>query len=318
MKYWLLILGLFIPAVSVAAPNDFDSAKRVARKIYPSQSQTWYCGCTFRWQGDKAHIDLASCGYKVRKNVQRAQRLEWEHVVPAQQFGHQRACWQQGGRDLCSSKDRHFKQMEGDLFNLRPSIGEVNGDRAHYRFAELDHNKPHYGACPVTIDPRRELVEPRDSIKGDTARIYFYMIDRYQIPVTAAELTLFLKWHQQDPVDMAERRLNTEIARVMGWPNPFVNGDKQPNLLQSKAAADDGVLTPTTVGARDASFAKPKLSPSDSSHRVLGNKNSKKYHLAHCQGFHQVSAANQVWFASEQDASKAGYVLAGNCKTKRE
>lgn len=316
MKYWLLFLGFFLPSIVTAAPDDFDSAKRLARKIYPSQSQTWYCGCSFRWQGDKAHIDLASCGYKVRKNVQRAQRLEWEHVVPAQQFGHQRSCWKQGGRDLCSKKDSYFKQMEGDLYNLRPSIGEVNGDRAHYRFAELGQATGQYGACPVQIDPRRELVEPRDSIKGDTARIYFYMMDRYQIPVTSAEMSLFKLWHQQDPVDNAERQLNAEIARYMGWPNPFVNGDKQPQGLSPLNDNGRPALVATeSVGASNAGLsiqqhAEPALQ------KVLGNKNSKKYHLSHCPGYQQVSSSNQVWFVSEQEASDAGFVRAGNCKAK--
>lgn len=314
MKYWLLLLGLCLPMIVAAAPDDFDSAKRLARKIYPSQSHTWYCGCSFRWQGDKAQIDLAACGYKVRKNVQRAKRLEWEHVVPAQQFGHQRSCWKQGGRDLCSKKDSYFKQMEGDLYNLRPSIGEVNGDRAHYRFAELGQATGQYGACPVQIDPRRELVEPRDSIKGDTARIYFYMVDRYQIPVTSAEMSLFLNWHQQDPVDNAERQLNAEIARYMGWPNPFVNGDKQPQGLSSANVKDKlGLVAAAQVAASNAGLLTPQT-PEAALQKVLGNKKSKKYHLPHCPGYQQVSIANQIWFASPQQASEAGYVLAGNCK----
>ena len=35
---------------------------------------------------EKGVIDLESCGYKVRKNENRASRVEWEHVVPAWQL----------------------------------------------------------------------------------------------------------------------------------------------------------------------------------------------------------------------------------------
>lgn len=50
-------------------------------------------------------VDLASCGYQVRKQQNRAERIEWEHIVPAWVFGHQRQCWQQGGRKNCVSSD---------------------------------------------------------------------------------------------------------------------------------------------------------------------------------------------------------------------
>lgn len=295
----VVVVALVMSWMVNAAPSDFDSAKRLARKIYPSQSKTWYCGCTFRWQGEKAQLDLASCGYRVRKNVQRAQRLEWEHVVPAQQFGHTLACWRQGGRQLCGKKDAFFNQMEGDLYNLRPAIGEVNGDRAHYRYSELTGTATEYGNCPIQIDSRRELAEPADAIKGDTARIYFYMMERYNVDVTDREYQLFLRWHQQDPVDDVEFRLNHTIARYMGWPNPYVTEQKQP----TKGAHVQVGLPAITV---------ERQAPTQQ--QVLGNKQSKKYHLSHCVGFTQVSAKNQVRFDSEQQAIDAGYHKAGNCK----
>lgn len=298
----LVVLLLFVVNSAFAvAPKDFNAAKRQLRSLYPSQSTTWYCGCSFRWQGDKAKLDLASCGYKVRKNVQRAQRLEWEHVVPAQQFGHQMSCWQQGGRDLCERKDPAFAKIEGDLFNLRPSIGEVNGDRAHYRFAHLRDRETPYGACDMEIDHQQELVEPRDAIKGDIARIYFYMMDRYKVPVTPRERTLLQQWHQQDPVDSQELELNQRIARVMGWPNPYVSGDKPLN-------AAPGSSTPLASPPQKVSSAEHQ--PHDA---IVGNKKSKKYHMKGCPGFTQVGEANQVWFSDEAQAVNSGYVRAGNC-----
>lgn len=232
--------------------------------------------------------------------MQRANRLEWEHVVPAQQFGHQMGCWQQGGRDLCERKDAAFAKIEGDLFNLRPAIGEVNGDRAHYRFAELaDQNTP-YGSCDMEIDHRRELVEPRDAIKGDIARIYFYMMDRYKVPVTEREQQLFLQWHKQDPVDEAERQLNQRIARVMGWPNPYVTGEQVVSVVTGAQPSDEVKdVIPQSATAVQGS--------------IVGNKKSKKYHKAGCPGFTQVGEANRIWFDSEAQAQASGYLKARNC-----
>lgn len=302
MRYFVVLLFIAL-STHAAAPKDFSSAKTMLRSLFPSQSTTWYCGCTFRWQGDKAKLDLASCGYQVRKNVQRAQRLEWEHVVPAQQFGHQMACWQQGGRDLCERKDAAFSRIEGDLYNLRPAIGEVNGDRAHYRFAELPDKATPYGACDMEIDHQRERVEPRDAIKGDIARIYFYMMDRYKVPVTDRELQLFRLWDKQDPVDAAERELNLRIARVMGWPNRFVTGDTHASEL-----------TAVPLPSAQPASQSPQDRGNATQSAVVGNKKSKKYHKQGCAGFSQVSEANRVWFDSETQAQASGYVKAGNCQ----
>lgn len=296
-------------ATYARAPDDFNEAKRKAVPIFAGKAEDFYCGCPIRWQAGKGMPDLTQCGYQVRKNGPRAMRIEWEHVVPAQQFGHQSTCWQQGGRELCSKKDQAFRQMEADLFNLRPAIGEVNGDRAHFRFSELPGAPTEYGSCPFQVDVRAQLAEPRPQIRGDIARIYFYMADRYQVSLTPREEQLFLLWHQQDPVDAAERALNQRIAQAMGWPNPFVTGEKiwfagyqvnQPSAARTK-------LNPAPT------FAQQQLNTVAVA-TVMGNKNSRKYHLPHCPGFSQVKQQNQQVFVSEQAAVAAGYSRAGNCR----
>lgn len=73
----------------------------------------------------------------------RATRIEWEHIVPAWVMGHQRQCWQKGGRKSCTDTDPVFREMEADLHNLAPAIGEVNGDRSNYLYSEefaIDHS----------------------------------------------------------------------------------------------------------------------------------------------------------------------------------
>lgn len=93
--------------------NSFSQAKAAAVKVHADAPGTFYCGCKINWQGKKGVVDLQSCGYQVRKNENRASRVEWEHVVPAWQFGHQRQCWQDGGRKNCA-KDPVYRKMESD------------------------------------------------------------------------------------------------------------------------------------------------------------------------------------------------------------
>jgi len=44
------------------------------------------------------HIDMASCGMVPRKRPKRAARVEWEHVMPAWEMGHQLQCWHRQGK----------------------------------------------------------------------------------------------------------------------------------------------------------------------------------------------------------------------------
>jgi len=305
----MLVFIIFSTGVLNAAPVDFDAAKRLATRIYADEQTDFYCDCPIRWNSGKGQIDLKACGYQVRKNGPRAQRVEWEHVVPAQQFGAGRACWKQGGREHCGDTDQKFRKIEADLFNLRPALGEVNGDRAHFRFAELPNVGPQHGACPVRIDFSRQLAEPRAEVRGDIARVYFYMADRYQLKLTEAEQQLFLRWHSEDPVDQRELTLMQRTAQQMGHPNDFVTGEKRwyPGYLS---------VQPAPVDAEPAVALHQLNSVPQNSNltAVLGNKNSKKYHLPHCSGYSQIKPDNQQPFATEAKAIAAGYQLAGNCK----
>lgn len=46
----------------------------------------------------------------------------------------------------------------------------------------------------------------------------------------------------------------------------------------------------------------------------VGSKNSKVYHLPWCSGAQRITESNKIWFASKEEAEKAGYRPAQNCK----
>lgn len=303
--------AFFVVWTVVAAPANFDSAKKLASRIYAPEKQEFYCGCDIRWQAGKGTPDLKACGYQIRKNGPRASRIEWEHVMPAQQFGSPLSCWRNGGREQCGKTDTLFKQMEADLFNLKPAIGEVNGDRAHYRFALLPPQAPQYGSCEVKVDFKSRQVEPRPQIRGDIARIHFYMADKYKIHLSKAQQQLFMAWHQQDPVDDTERKLQQRIAQHMGHGNDFVTGKKVWQL--DYKVSGFGLNKPPQ--ASQIAAVTP-VQTEQASGQVLGNKRSKLYHLSHCSGYRQVSERNQQWFDTEQQAMNSGFKRAGNCSAE--
>lgn len=233
MQYFFIVVSsllLLLSSASQAAPTNFDQAKKLAQRIHAPEAKSFYCDCDIRWQGSKGIPDLAGCGYQVRKNGPRASRIEWEHVMPAHHFGHQRQCWQNGGRKNCVKTDEVFRLMEADLYNLVPAIGEVNGDRSNFRFGVLPATEAKHGACPVKVDFKQQVFEPAPKVRGDIARIYFYMADKYNLNLSRAQQQLFIAWHKQDPVTTQEHQLNQRISQHMGHDNPFVSGKREWNL----------------------------------------------------------------------------------------
>ncbi|WP_127959095.1 deoxyribonuclease I [Serratia microhaemolytica] len=207
--------------VLAASINNFTQAKAVSAKINQDAPGSFYCGCKIEWQGKKGVPNLESCGYQPRKNSQRAERIEWEHVVPAWQFGHQLQCWQQGGRKNCD-KNPTYRQMEIDLHNLQPAIGEVNGDRNNFMYSQWNGGEGQYGQCPMKVDFKNKLAEPPSHTRGTIARTYFYMRDRYQLNLSRQQTQLFEAWNRQYPVTGWECQREQRIAQVQGNHNPYV------------------------------------------------------------------------------------------------
>lgn len=240
MRFILLLAALFsalftLSSAYAAGPQSFDKAKMLLRThVYHDRTNDgdFYCGCDWQWNSRNnsgGKTELRSCGYEVRSpgNANRAGRIEWEHIMPAHSFGEQRQCWQEGGRKNCAQNDPVFERMEADMHNLTVAVGEVNGDRSNFRFTALPGTPSQYGQCPVKIDFKQRAAEPRDEVKGQVARTYFYMHDHYGLSMSRQQEQLFMAWDRQFPVSAWERERSRRIARHMGHENPFVTGDKK-------------------------------------------------------------------------------------------
>lgn len=226
-KFIIAVSLLFAPFVASALSlnnyhqNNFQQAKTYAAQVNADAPGTFYCGCKISWKGKKGIPDLNSCGYQVRKNANRAARIEWEHVVPAWEFGHQRQCWQNGGRKNCS-KSAEYRRIETDLHNLQPSVGEVNGDRANFAYNQWNGSEKQYGQCTMKIDFKAKMAEPPARARGAIARTYFYMRDQYHLRLSRQQTQLFNAWSKLYPVTAWECERDNRIARVQGNHNPYV------------------------------------------------------------------------------------------------
>ncbi|HEJ4408020.1 TPA: endonuclease [Pseudomonas aeruginosa] len=303
-----------------AAPDNFSDAKRLLRQhVYQdqnlSQAGDFYCGCKWQWVGKSGgRMDLGSCGFQTNKHVDRAARLEWEHVFAASSFGRQRQCWRNGGRQNCQRTDPEFNRMEADLFNLVPAVGAANALRSDINYGMVSGPVEPLGACTTKVATTLRVVEPRNEVKGEAARITFYMADRYNIRLSEKQQQVLMAWDRTYPVSAWERERDRRISYAMGHHNPFVTGERKwvPGYKpQGSGQAATSRAVPARqpeVPARQVQVAARQDGP------VFGNKRSGVYHLPQgCPSYSQVSTKNRVQFSTEQEALAAGFRKAGNC-----
>ena len=223
----ILVIGVHSLFGNESKPNEikepvqkertFNHAKRQLSKMYSENRVTFYCGCTY---SEHNEINLASCGYKIRRNDKRAKRLEWEHIVPASYYGNSLPCWKEGGRAICGRESNAFSNFEGDMHNLVPEVGELNGDRSNKIHGVVLSNYHTYGSCNFKVGTIR--AEPHDGIKGDVARIWLYMAHKYNIFLSTEMKETFEAWNKLDPVDEYERWRNRRIKEIQGDSNIFI------------------------------------------------------------------------------------------------
>lgn len=218
--------------------GSFREAKKILPKIWGHSNKTFYCQCPYQ----NKKIDLKPCGVTIRKYLERKSRLEWEHVVPAHAFGKSLHSWRLGhenckkwkkknknyktykGRKCAKKVSNEFRRMEADLYNIFPSVGAINAYRANFSFTDgIQILTPMFGACDLKIIDRK--IEPRPEIKGNIARVYFYMNSAYPNRGIIGEqkLKLFEYWNKIDPVDREECLLAEKIREIQGNENPYIS-----------------------------------------------------------------------------------------------
>ena len=143
--------------------------------------------------------------------------------------------------------------MKSDVVHVVPTDCAINNMRSDFPFGEVDSSKKTkykeskngyskfgYSKTPGYTDL---VFEPNDEIKGDLARIYFYMAtcyedqiakwtkasggtviqgDSYQ-PYVQWTFDMLVRWSKLDPVDDVEKARNDAVYGVQKNRNPFVD-----------------------------------------------------------------------------------------------
>ncbi len=196
------------------------------KEVYLKKSDrvTLYCEAVFN---NKKQLYFPD-GFTTNKYKKRAKKVEWEHVVPAQNFGRNFSEWYEGD-DLClTSKGKTFKGrrcaekvnqeyrlMQSDMYNLYPAIGAVNASRSNYNFVMLPNEGSSFGSCVMKITNRK--AEPPENARGLIARSYIYMHETYKrYKMSSQQIQLMTAWHKQFPVSQWECLRGQRIAQLQG------------------------------------------------------------------------------------------------------
>lgn len=217
---------------SLAKPlESFSKAKKVMMsKVYFDHRETIYCAAEF---SQKKTITPPP-GYESSKYKKRAKRVEWEHVVPAENFGRTFVEWREGdaqcvnnkgknykGRRCANKASKEYRLMQSDLYNLYPAIGAVNAMRSNYNFTLLPWAESSFGACQMKITNKK--AEPPVLARGRIARTYLYMEQRYsRYNMSKSQRKLMLAWDKLHPVSQWECLRANRIEKLQGNGNPVL------------------------------------------------------------------------------------------------
>lgn len=166
-----------------------------------------------------------------------------------------------------------FGTSEGagtDVHHLRPADQSINSARNNRNFDDCvtcSEVKYKNSGTNSYTDMSNWTFEPRDEVKGDVARMIFYMALRYEVQdgldleptntlldksdkaAKQARLSTLLKWHELDKVDDYEKRRNELIhKKYQGNRNPFID---QPELAEHIFGSLQTTVWPIVSGGKE-------------------------------------------------------------------
>ncbi len=176
------------------------------------------------------------------------------------QGGNDQNAW---NREHVWAKSHGFKSKgqhaHTDAHHLRPTDKSVNADRGNKDFANGGSSHNECIGCKSTSI----TWEPPDSVKGDVARMMFYMVVRYEgedqsstPDLELVERSTFVGsprfgklcdlygWHKQDQVSDWEKNRNSVVYSWQGNRNPFIDHPEFVQAIWGEKCQDTDPIPP--------------------------------------------------------------------------
>ncbi|MDX1452955.1 MAG: endonuclease [Oleiphilaceae bacterium] len=206
-KLTMSVIAFFLSATCVFAEPAEDPEKIIEKlfwgNLYVKGGNTFYCNEPFKSKSPLLAASHVYSGSWVRDNLR---------------------C---GTKRQCERESEDYKRIMADLHNVVPADSYFDFKRKNALFGTLDQAlKPN----KCGIRKKFQVIEPPNRIKGDIARIMFYMNKRYQLPLMT-NVPELKRWHELDPPDAAEQARNRAIAALQGESNPYIDDPKLADSL---------------------------------------------------------------------------------------
>ena len=229
----LTVVTLY-PSCTLAANQEIDSFNKAKRlletQVYNDHRTTIYCGAEF----DTEKKVIPPKGFTSTKYINRSEKIEWEHVVPAENFGRTFNEWREGhklcvnsqgkpfkGRRCAEKVNTEYRYMQSDMYNLYPAIGAVNALRSNYNFTVLPAAQSDFGSCDMKIENSK--AEPPERARGQIARTYLYMESAYKrYSMSKAQRQLMNAWDKMYPITAWECLRADKIYKIQNNENTIV------------------------------------------------------------------------------------------------
>lgn len=213
--------------------DSFNKAKKLLlEKVFVGQgyNRTLYCDAEFHGKSITLPQGFETKSYKKRLS------LEFEHALPAENFGRAFKEWRDGdeacidskgkpfkGRKCAEKVNKQYRLMAADMFNLFGSIGAVNATRQNYQFTMLPSAKSAFGSCDFRVEGKK--VQPPEGSRGRIARAHLYFEQVYSpiFKLSPAQRKLMNAWDKQYPVTAEECEINRRIKAIQESSNPILD-----------------------------------------------------------------------------------------------
>ena len=210
--------------------TSFSKSKKLLEdKVFYDNKTTLYCNASYTDNKDVILPLGVECVSKTCK------KIEWEHIIPAENFGRNFSSWRNGdkrcysksGKKMtnrqCAAKiDKEFNLMHADMYNLYPAIGAVNRTRKNYNFTMLDDNiASSFGSCQFKVSNNK--VQPPESSRGIIARTHLYFDAVYpKFNLSKQQRQLMQTWDKMYPVTQWECLRAQRIESIQKNENPIL------------------------------------------------------------------------------------------------
>lgn len=167
-----------------------------------------------------------------------------------------------------------------DLHHIRPVETSLNSTRGNNKFGVVANGTPAYYkdssrktvALGGYVSASTDTFEPLDNVKGDVARIVFYIYTHYNSYSNVGGTTngnksstfgtlrfsnivaksnendaikMLLDWNEMDPVDQIERDRNDAVYSIQGNRNPFIDNEDYADAIWG-----DGQISSDTTSVK--------------------------------------------------------------------